>query len=174
MPLPGGFMKPSASPRRLSCPSANCSNGRGIMNTKMITLCRLDPAFTRSVPLCGNLILPSQQPRNGWTRGNSSSTCGIGLGPSSSSSKCLRRLRNLADCHQQIMEIPQKIKDYIDSARIPLPPVTDPDEPLQIDSLGLIRLVAFLESDLGIQIEDEELLADNFASLGAITKLLKS
>jgi acyl carrier protein len=72
------------------------------------------------------------------------------------------------------MEIPQKVRDYIDSNRIPLPPVTDPDEPLQIDSLGLIRLVAFLESDLGIQIEDEELIAENFATLRKIGELIAS
>ena len=63
------------------------------------------------------------------------------------------------------MEIPPKLKEYIDNNRGSLPPVTDPDEPLQIDSLGLIRLVAFLESDLGIRIEDEELIAENFATL---------
>ena len=53
-----------------------------------------------------------------------------------------------------------------------MPPVTDPDEPLQIDSLGLIRLVAFLESDLGIRVEDEELVAENFATLRALGELL--
>ena len=72
------------------------------------------------------------------------------------------------------MEIPQKIKDYIDSNRLPSPPVTDPDEPLQIDSLGLVRLVAFLESDLGIQIEDEELVAENFATLRKLGELIAS
>jgi acyl carrier protein len=71
------------------------------------------------------------------------------------------------------MEVPPKLKEYLDEARAPLPPISDPDEPLHIDSLGLIRLVAFLESDLGIRVEDEELLADNFASLGAIARLLE-
>ena len=47
------------------------------------------------------------------------------------------------------MEIPQKLKEYIDSNRGSLPPVTDPDEPLQLDSLSLVRLVAFLENDFG-------------------------
>jgi acyl carrier protein len=44
--------------------------------------------------------------------------------------------------------------------------------PLQIDSLDLIRLVAFLESDLGIRVEDEELIADNFATLRSLEELL--
>ncbi len=72
------------------------------------------------------------------------------------------------------MEIPAKLKEYIDNNRAPLPPIGDPDEPLQIDSLGLIRLVAFLESDLGIRIEDEELLAENFTTLRALGDLLES
>ncbi|MBA3833646.1 MAG: acyl carrier protein [Chthoniobacterales bacterium] len=45
--------------------------------------------------------------------------------------------------------------------RAPLPPISKPDEPLQMDSLDSIRLAAFLES-LGIRIEDEELLAQDF------------
>jgi len=72
------------------------------------------------------------------------------------------------------MEVPQKLKDYLNEARAPLPPISDPNEPLHIDSLGLIRLVSFLESDLGVRVEDDELLADNFATLGAIQKLLES
>ena len=70
------------------------------------------------------------------------------------------------------MEIPQKLTDYINANRAPLPPITDPDQPLQIDSLGLIRLVAFLESDLGIRVEDEELLAENFETVRKLGELL--
>ncbi len=68
--------------------------------------------------------------------------------------------------------IPPKLKEYLDTARAPLPPISDPDEQLQIDSLGLIRLVAFLESDLGIRIEDEELLAENFQTMRTLGELL--
>ncbi|MEO6971148.1 MAG: acyl carrier protein [Chthoniobacterales bacterium] len=71
------------------------------------------------------------------------------------------------------MEIPQKLKDYINESRAPLPPVSDPDEPLQIDSLGLIRLVAFMESDCGIRVEDEELVAEHFASLRTLGELIE-
>lgn len=70
------------------------------------------------------------------------------------------------------MEIPLEVKDYINNNRGSLAPVADPDEPLHIDSLGLIRLVAFLESDLGIRIEDEELVADNFATLRTLGELI--
>jgi acyl carrier protein len=70
------------------------------------------------------------------------------------------------------MKIPPKLKEYINNNRGSLPPITDPDEPLQLDSLGLIRLVAFLESDLGIRVEDEELMAENFATLRTLEELL--
>ena len=71
------------------------------------------------------------------------------------------------------MEIPQKLIDYINTNRAPLPPVSDPDEPLQIDSLGLIRLVAFMESDCGIRVEDEELIAENFATMRSLSQLIE-
>jgi acyl carrier protein len=41
-------------------------------------------------------------------------------------------------------------------------------------SLGFIRLVAFMESDLGIRVEDEELLAENFSTLRALDALIAS
>jgi hypothetical protein len=43
------------------------------------------------------------------------------------------------------MEIPPELIEYIDNNRGSLPPVTDPDEPLQLDSLSMIRMVGFLE-----------------------------
>jgi len=71
-----------------------------------------------------------------------------------------------------MMEISPKLKEYIDNNRGSLPPVTDPDELLQLDSLSLVRLVAFLESDFGYRIEDEELIAENFATLRSLGELL--
>ena len=72
----------------------------------------------------------------------------------------------------QIMEIPQKLKEYIDNNRGSLPPVTDPDELLHLDSFGVIRLVAFLENDLGYRVEDDELILQNFATLRKLGELL--
>ena len=72
------------------------------------------------------------------------------------------------------MNIPPKLKEYLDEARAPLPAISDPDQPIQIDSLALIRMVAFMESDLGIRVEDEELLAENFATLRALDALIAS
>lgn len=71
------------------------------------------------------------------------------------------------------MEIPENLREYINTSRAPLPPISDPDEPLQIDSLGLIRLVAFMESDCGIRVEDEELVAENFANLRTLSALIE-
>ena len=45
-------------------------------------------------------------------------------------------------------------------------------EPLHMDSLGVIRLVAFLENEFGYRVEDEELIADNFATLRRLDQLL--
>ena len=70
------------------------------------------------------------------------------------------------------MEIPPKLKEYIDNNRGSLPPVTDPDEPLHIDSLGMVRLVAFLENEFGYHIGDEKLVIENFATLRALGELL--
>ena len=70
------------------------------------------------------------------------------------------------------LDLPPKLIDYLNESRAPLPPVSDPDQPLQIDSLGLIRLVAFLESDLNVRVEDDELLADNFATGRNLAKLI--
>ncbi len=72
------------------------------------------------------------------------------------------------------MEIPQKLRDYIDENRAGQVPLVDLEEPLGIDSLGLIRLVGFMESDLGILIEDSELLAENFQNLRTIAVLLEN
>jgi acyl carrier protein len=72
----------------------------------------------------------------------------------------------------QTIDLPAKLLEYLNEARAPLPPISDPDQPLQIDSLGLIRLVSFMESELNIRIEDEELLAENFANSRVLSQLL--
>ena len=54
------------------------------------------------------------------------------------------------------MEIPIQLREYINDNRGSLPSITHPDEPLQIDPLGLVRLIAFLEIEFGLRIEDAE------------------
>lgn len=70
------------------------------------------------------------------------------------------------------MELPDKLLRFLDEVREPLPPVRDPDEELHIDSLALLKVVAFLETDLGITVADNQLLVDNFVNLRAISNLL--
>ena len=41
------------------------------------------------------------------------------------------------------------------------------------DSMGLLNLIAFLEEDFKIKIEDSELDADNFGSVDAIASFLE-
>ncbi len=42
-----------------------------------------------------------------------------------------------------------------------------------LDSLGLFSLVAFVEGHFGIEIQDEELIPDNFGTIGAIAQLIE-
>jgi acyl carrier protein len=78
------------------------------------------------------------------------------------------------------MNTTEKLRDFIvdelrwDGARHEL---TD-DYPLLdngvVDSLGLLEIVQFLEAECGIEIADDELLPENFTTLSAIAKLVKS
>lgn len=54
----------------------------------------------------------------------------------------------------------------------------DDDFPLTenkvLDSMGIFKLVSFLESEYRIEIEDEELVPQNFATIGAVAALARS
>jgi acyl carrier protein len=41
-----------------------------------------------------------------------------------------------------------------------------------IDSLGVFQLVTFIEDEFGIEVDDEELVPENFATIGSIVRLL--
>jgi acyl carrier protein len=43
-----------------------------------------------------------------------------------------------------------------------------------IDSLGILEIVQFLEDEYGVEIADDELVPENFATLTAIAKLMES
>lgn len=53
-----------------------------------------------------------------------------------------------------------------------------PDESLisgaLIDSLGVLKIVAFIETEFSIQLDPEEVNLENFDTLGAITKLIQT
>lgn len=42
-----------------------------------------------------------------------------------------------------------------------------------IDSLGLFRIVGFLETEYGVQVPDDQLVPDNFATLRTIAGLVE-
>lgn len=44
----------------------------------------------------------------------------------------------------------------------------------RVDSLGVMRLVAFLESETGLSIPPEDLVLENFASIDAIGSYLEN
>jgi acyl carrier protein len=41
-----------------------------------------------------------------------------------------------------------------------------------IDSMGVMELVAFIQEDLGVQVDDEDIVAENFRTLRALTDLV--
>ena len=53
----------------------------------------------------------------------------------------------------------------------------DPDEDLLeqriIDSMGILKLVVFLEKTAGIKVMDEDVIPENFQSLNRIVKLVE-
>ena len=73
----------------------------------------------------------------------------------------------------EMAAISDKLLEFLNEARQPLPPINDADEPLHLDSLALMRLVSFLESEVGYTVEDEELTLENFESLRSISNLLQ-
>ena len=41
-----------------------------------------------------------------------------------------------------------------------------------VDSMGIFRIVGFLEARMGIEVDDEDLLPDNFSSIGQIAQFV--
>ena len=70
------------------------------------------------------------------------------------------------------MAIPDKVRHFINEQRPPLPPVTDADEHLGLESVQMMRLVAFLESEFAFRVDDRQLIPANFESLRALELLL--
>jgi acyl carrier protein len=62
--------------------------------------------------------------------------------------------------------------------RLPHGSVLEDDEPLLasgiVDSLGVLELVSFAEQEFGIVLGDDDLLPDNFESIGALARLVES
>ncbi len=43
-----------------------------------------------------------------------------------------------------------------------------------LDSMGIFQVVAFLEDEFGIEVENAELVPENFETIGSIAKLIDS
>ncbi|MCZ6504931.1 MAG: acyl carrier protein [Actinobacteria bacterium] len=43
-----------------------------------------------------------------------------------------------------------------------------------LDSMGIFQVVAFLEDEFGIEVDDAELVPENFETIGSIAKLIDS
>jgi acyl carrier protein len=76
-------------------------------------------------------------------------------------------------------EIQSKLKEYIAKKVLKQPRrVIRPDEPLissgLIDSFSLVDLALFVEDNFGARIEDSELNASTFDTLGQLTALILS
>ncbi len=54
----------------------------------------------------------------------------------------------------------------------------DPEESLMaaglIDSLGILKLIAFIEGEFNIELQPDEVNLQNFASLASITRLVEA
>ena len=79
------------------------------------------------------------------------------------------------------MNVQEVLTDYISEivAKVGLPSPTL-DQPLldseggAIDSLNMWPLIVFIESHFGIQIEDTDLMQENFQTLRALTKFIET
>ena len=78
----------------------------------------------------------------------------------------------------EITEIKSKIKEYIvETSYVSLDKVKDESlifiEGL-LDSMGFIMLISFIEETFGVKAKDSELLENNFESVNAIARFVKS
>ena len=79
----------------------------------------------------------------------------------------------------QVDAISQRIRRFV-VERFPLARTRDIsyDEPLLgsgiVDSLGVLELIAFLEQEFQVTVQDEELVPQNFQSLECIAALVRS
>jgi acyl carrier protein len=53
-------------------------------------------------------------------------------------------------------------------------PVEDPLAAGLLDSLAVEQLIAYIEEEYGVMFADEELVAENFASLGVVAGLVET
>ncbi|MBA3912283.1 MAG: acyl carrier protein [Acidobacteriales bacterium] len=76
-------------------------------------------------------------------------------------------------------DVKAKIREYIleDAAPKGITQLSDTDSLTEngvVDSLGIFRLVSFLEENFGVRISDEEIVTDNFSSINEIEEFVNN
>ncbi len=76
------------------------------------------------------------------------------------------------------MDVQERLKKFIAEELQAPADALGPDAPLisshVIDSLGMLSIVSYIENEFGVEIQDEDLVPDNFETITAITKLVAS
>lgn len=76
-------------------------------------------------------------------------------------------------------ELTQRITQYIMTDVAASPPATPPSPDFQLieggllDSLGLFKVIAFVEEQFGVRIAPEEIVFENFSTINAIVNLVR-
>lgn len=80
-----------------------------------------------------------------------------------------------ADLEQAVLDF--LLREIVDGDESALPALDDPllgPAGGVLDSVGMIKLIAFLEDDLGIEIEDLAIVPENFASLRTLVGFVRT
>ena len=73
------------------------------------------------------------------------------------------------------MSIEKQLREFIEQEILEEEsPVDDPLASGLLDSLAVEQLIAYIEEEYGVTFEDDELVADNFASLPVVAGLVES
>ncbi len=76
------------------------------------------------------------------------------------------------------MDVDSELKDYlmqlaVDAERESIEPDDDLIGQGVIDSVGLIKLVEYVERQFGIKLDDEEIVPENFQSLRCLSRFVR-
>ena len=81
--------------------------------------------------------------------------------------------------YSKVMNVKESIKNYVLSELVSDKQhsnLSETDQLIEtgiIDSLGIMKLIGFLEDSLSVQIDDMELIPENFATIEAISSLVE-
>jgi acyl carrier protein len=72
-------------------------------------------------------------------------------------------------------DIERKLREFIEQEILEEEsPVEDPLAAGLLDSLAIEQLIAYVEEEYGVMFDDEELVAENFASIPVVAGLVES